>query len=95
MENWGRGQWGRGLGRREGGRWEGKGEAKGGPLRRRARGLPREGGGRAGAAARDGPRRLLGPLSAGAGKEGEGEPKGAERWAGVASPSPRSGSLSR
>lgn len=46
MENWGRGQWGRGLGRREGGRWEGKGEAKGGPLRRRARGLPREGGGR-------------------------------------------------
>lgn len=46
MENWGRGQWGRGLGRREGGRWEGKGEAKGGLLRRRARGLPREGGGR-------------------------------------------------
>lgn len=47
------------------------------------------------AAARDGPQRLLGPLAAGAGKEGEGEPKGAERWAGVASPSPRSGSLSR
>lgn len=50
MENWGRGQRGRGLGRREGGRWEGKGEAKGGPLRRRARGLPREGGGRGGGA---------------------------------------------
>lgn len=46
MENWGRGWWGRGQGRREGGRWEGKGKAKGGPLRRRARGLPREGGGR-------------------------------------------------
>lgn len=91
----GEGVLGEGGGRREGGRWEGKGKAKGGPLRRRARGLPREGGGRAGAAAREGPRRLWGPAGAAPGEEGEGEPKGAERWAGVASPSPRSGSLSR
>lgn len=68
----------------------GEGEAEGGPLRRRARGLP-AGKGRARAAAREGPRRQrIGRLSERVGKEGEGEPKGAEHWAGVASPSPRS-----
>lgn len=75
MENWGRGLWGRGLGRREGGRrkGEGKREAEGGPLRTRARGLP-AGKGRAGAAAREGPRqrRRTGGLSERAGKEGRG-----------------------
>lgn len=68
MENWGRGPWGRGLGRKEG---EGE-EAEGGPLRRRARGLP-AGKGRARAAAREGPRPgRTGRLSGGAGEEGRG-----------------------
>lgn len=88
MENWGRGLWGRGLGRREGGRrkGEGKREAEGGPLRTRARGLP-AGKGRAGAAAREGPRqrRRTGGLSERAGKEGWGH----RRWLREADPEGR------
>lgn len=71
-------------GREEGG--EGRGEAKGGPLRRRAGGLPREGGGRAGAAARAGPRRLLGTLGASGRRNGEGGGGGASRRARRAGP---------
>lgn len=47
--------------------------------------------GRGGGAMREGLRqRRTCPLSKGAGKEGEGEPKGADGWTGAASPSPRS-----
>jgi hypothetical protein len=56
---------------------------------------PGKGAGGGGGGARWAAAILGGPLGAGAGEEGEGEPKGTDRWAGVASPSPRSGSLSR
>lgn len=92
MENWGRGLWGRGLGRREGGRRKGvgKGEAEGGPLRRRARGLP-AGKGRAGAAAREGPRRRwrTGRVSQGPRKKGRGSRR--TRMAGPERPPPPRG----